>query len=339
MNELKSLILRLTEDCDLCCAYCYADASPGGETMTPETACRALELACPPGGSLRVQFTGGEPLLAWETLSAVADFGKRTGRRLSLSIQTNGTLLTEERCRALLALPCGVGVSLDGPGALNGCRRFPDGSPSYEAALAGIRRLGAAGGQCNLTAVVTAQNAEKLELLADLALTLGNVRGVGLDLFRPLGRGAEAELAPHLEALRRGLRALVRKTLALERAGIPFHLRELDRWRSRRQSGGGPVYCYAQTELSLAVDARGDLWPCSSLAGLPAYRLGNLRDGLPEGERRFPALAAPPDCKNCGRFSLCGGGCPAGRLGGRPAPLACVMQEVISEIMTGEESQ
>lgn len=337
MSELRSLILRLTEDCNLRCAYCYADASPGGETMAPETACRAVELACPPGGRLRIQFTGGEPLLAWDTVSAVAELGRRTGRRLSLSIQTNGTLLTEERCRALLALPCGVGVSLDGPGAMNGCRRFPQGSPSHEEALEGIRRLGAAGGRCNLTAVVTAQNAEHLELLADLALTLGNVRGVGLDLFRPLGRGAGAELAPDPEALRRGLRALVRKTLALEQAGIPFRLRELDRWRDRRKSGGGPFYCYAQTALSLAADARGDLWPCSSLAGIPAYRLGNLRDGLPEGERAFPALAAPADCRSCGRFSLCGGGCPAGRLGGRPAPLTCVMQEVISEIMTGEE--
>ncbi len=339
MTELKSLILRLTEDCNLSCAYCYADASPGGEIMTPETACRALELACPPGGRLRIQFTGGEPLLAWETLLVVADFGKRTGRRLSLSIQTNGTLLTAERCKALLALPCAVGVSLDGPGDLNGCRCFPDGSPSYAAALEGIHRLGAAGGRCNLTAVVTAGNAEHLELLADLALTLGNVRGVGLDLFRPLGRGAGADLAPDPEALLRGLRALVRKTLALERAGIPFHLRELDRWRSRRKTGGGPVYCYAQTDLSLAVDFRGDLWPCSSLAGLPDYRLGNLRDGLPKGARAISALGAPPACQACSRFSLCGGGCPAGRLGGRPAPLTCVMQEIIAEIMTGEECQ
>lgn len=339
MTELRSLVLRLTEACNLDCEYCYADAGPGGERMTPETACRAIELACPPGGRLRIQFTGGEPLLAWETISAAAAFGRSTGRRLSMSIQTNGTLLTQERCRALLALPCAVGISLDGPGTLNGCRRCPDGEASYEAAVAGVRRLGAAGGRCNLTAVVTARNALRLELLADLALTLGNVRGLGLDLFRPLGRGAGADLAPDPETLRRGLRALVQKTLALERAGITFHLRELDRWRSRKKSGGGPAYCYAQTDLSLAVDARGDLWPCSSLAGLADFRLGNLRDGLPEGKRSLAALEAPAACRSCESFSLCGGGCPAGRLEGRPVPLTCVMQEIISEIMTGDESQ
>ena len=91
--------------------------------------------------------------------------------------------------------------------------------------------------------------------------------------------------------------------------------------------------------LSLAADARGDLWPCSSLAGLAPFRLGNLRDGLPAPERAFPALTPPVACQQCDRFSLCGGGCPAGRLEGRPAPLACAMQEVISEIMREEESQ
>ena len=340
MTELRSLILRLTEDCNLNCEYCYADAAPGGERMTPETACRAIGLACPPGGRLRIQFTGGEPLLAWETIAAAAEFGRRTGRRLSMSIQTNGVLLTSERCMTLMALPCAVGVSLDGPGTLNGCRRLLDGAPSYETAMAGIRRLGAAGGRCNLTAVVTSRNAERLDLLADLALTLGNVRGVGLDLFRPLGRGTGAELAPDPAALRWGLQALIKKTLALEQAGVPFHLRELDRWRSRRKSGGGSVYCYAQTDHSLAMDARGDLWPCSSLAGLADFRLGNLQEGLlPALEQSRDALKAPAACVSCSRFSLCGGGCPAGRLGDRPAPLTCVMQEVISEIMTGDESQ
>ena len=338
MTELESLILRLTEDCNLGCGYCYADASPGGLHMPPETACRAVELACPPGGRLRIQFTGGEPLLAWDTILAVAEFGRKTARRLSMSVQTNGTLLTGERCKALMKLPCAVGVSLDGPGELNGCRCFTDGLPSYGAAAEGIRRLGAAGGRCNLTAVVTSRNAARLELLADLALALGNVRGVGLDMLRPLGRGADAQLEPDPAELRRGFRALVRRTLALERAGVPFHLRELDRWRSRRRSGGGTVYCYAQTDLSLAVDARGDLWPCSSLVSVSGFRLGNIRDGLPEGGHRPAALSAPESCRSCSRFSVCLGGCPAGRLGGGPAPLACVMQEVISEIMTGEES-
>ena len=79
MTELKSLVLRLTEECNLGCAYCYADAKPGGVRMMAETACRAVELACPPGGRLRVQFTGGEPLTAGPRIGGFPCRSRPTG--------------------------------------------------------------------------------------------------------------------------------------------------------------------------------------------------------------------------------------------------------------------
>ena len=76
MEEIKLLVLRLTERCNLRCAYCYAarDNEPDFE-MNEQTALRAVELCCPPGGSLRIQFTGGEPLLKLGLKEAVAAFG------------------------------------------------------------------------------------------------------------------------------------------------------------------------------------------------------------------------------------------------------------------------
>ena len=111
MEDIKLLVLRLTERCNLNCAYCYA-ARDVSFDMDEDTALRAVALCCPPGGSLRIQFTGGEPLLKLELMEAVAAFGKATGRRLTLSVQTNGTLLTPDTCRRLKAIRCGVGVSL-----------------------------------------------------------------------------------------------------------------------------------------------------------------------------------------------------------------------------------
>lgn len=46
------------------------------------------------GEPLRIQFTGGEPLLRWDTAAKVLDFGRASGRRFHAAIQTNGTLLT-----------------------------------------------------------------------------------------------------------------------------------------------------------------------------------------------------------------------------------------------------
>lgn len=330
MEEISSLILRITETCNLRCTYCYASRGQQGH-MAEELALRAVALCCPPGGSLRVQFTGGEPLLNLELLEAVYAFGRATGRRLRLAVQTNGTLLTAGTCRRLAAIDCAVGVSLDGLPPANSCRLLPDASPSFPAAVQGIRELGQVGLRCNLTTVVTRTNARDLGQLPDLALWLGNVSGVGLDLFRPLGRGSGQELLPSEEDLTLGLTELVRKTRSLQAAGVPFRLRELGRLKKRALFGSCGLYCYAQTERSLCIDKNGSCWPCSSLAGDPSYYLGELGDTLPTRPRSLLDLDAPESCRDCGSFALCGGGCPAGRSAQDPARdhLTCVMHHIL----------
>ena len=307
--------------------------------MPTETALRAVELCCPEDGALRIQFTGGEPLLVLDTIEAVFAFGRKTGRRLRLSVQTNGTLLTRDACARLKAMNCAVGVSLDGVGEANALRVFPDGSPSFEKTAAGIQHWGDVGGKCNLTVVVTSHNALHLGTLPDLALWLGNVGAVGLDLFRPLGRGTGQDLSPAPDALETGLRALIRKTLSLQKAGVPFRLRELERFQHRCLDGCGDLYCYAQTDASLAVDPQGDCWPCSSLAHAEGMCLGNLRDGLPTIPRSSQSLTPPERCRACPAYPACGGGCPAARVGygGEPSPAVCRMQQIIAQEMKGAD--
>lgn len=334
MEEIKLLVLRLTERCNLRCAYCYAARDDESDfDMDEQTALRAVELCCSQGGSLRIQFTGGEPLLRLDLMEAVAAFGRATRRKLVLSVQTNGTLLTPDTCRRLKAIRCGVGVSLDGIGDANDLRVFPDGTPCFDAVVQGVRNLGQIGMSCGMTAVVTKVNAKYLGQLSDLALYLGNVAGVGLDLFRPLGRGDGQDLSADPEALASGLRALKAQTNKLALAKIPFRFREIERLRKRRTlSTCSETYCYAQTELSLAVDGRGDCWPCSSLAGQEGCLLGNIRDGLPEKNHKASELAAPESCRQCGSYALCLGGCPAGRAGQEKTDhLTCVMHRVLVE--------
>ena len=46
---LDTLVLRLTNRCNLACGYCYAGSGPAGEDLSPERAAEAVALACPPG--------------------------------------------------------------------------------------------------------------------------------------------------------------------------------------------------------------------------------------------------------------------------------------------------
>ena len=52
---LDTLVLRLTNRCNLACGYCYAGSGPAGEDLSPERAAEAVALACPPGEALRIQ--------------------------------------------------------------------------------------------------------------------------------------------------------------------------------------------------------------------------------------------------------------------------------------------
>lgn len=332
MQEIRLLVLRLTERCNLHCAYCYAARDDATFDMDEETAIRAIQRCCPEGGKLKIQFTGGEPLLRLDLMEAVYAFGMRTGRKLSLSVQTNGTLLNRENCRSLKAIRCGVGVSLDGVGKANELRCFPDGTPAYDAIVSGIRNLGGVGMRCGLTAVVTNRNAALLGQIPDLALYLGNVSGVGLDLFRPIGRGAEQDFSADENALEVGLRALKSKAQQLNDVGIPFRFRE---WERIRQRGAlkacSETYCYAQTDASFCVDGRGDIWPCSSLAGDKCFYLGNIADEVDLKPRGLlEMLKAPEQCNACASYTQCLGGCPAARQKGINS-LTCKMQQVLSE--------
>ncbi len=335
MKEIRSLILRITERCNLHCAYCYAaDSGCIVQDMSAQLAIEAVSRCCPEGGNLHIQFTGGEPLLNISVMEQVYAFGKATGRKLRLAVQTNGTLLTPAYCHRLKAMQCAVGVSLDGLKEANSLRTFSDGSDAFPQVLQGIRYLADASIRCNLTTVVTKANAASLGQLPDLALWLGNVNGVGLDLFRPLGRGKGEELMPLREDLSHGLTELIHKTKELQQAGIPFRLREIERQKKRIQCNCCDLpYCYAQTEQSMCIDPAGNCWPCSSLAGVGRFFLGNIRDGLPEHNFSRSALELPKKCRNCDILSACGGGCPAGRIAHcqEPDSLTCLINRILLE--------
>ena len=228
MEKTKLLILRLTDRCNLACRYCYA--TYGGickADMPFETAKAAIALFAQPGGKLKIQFTGGEPLLCAGLMQQIFQHVKSEGIQTAFSIQTNGTLLTRETCAVLREMRCAVGVSLDGIGEANALRVYPDGSPSLDDALAGVRALADAGMRCNLNAVVSRANQNFLDGLIRLAALLGNVHGVGLDMFRPIGRGENAGLAPDVETLPDDLLRMLECREELAALGADIRIKEL----------------------------------------------------------------------------------------------------------------
>lgn len=308
--SIKLLVLRVTQCCNLNCDYCYASEGPKVH-MTQEVAISAIERFSKPGDVLKIQFTGGEPLLNMSLIQAVYQYGIETNREFILSIQTNGTLLSKEICQKLKQMRVSIGVSLDGIGKANRLRVYPDGKSSFEDVFEGLQNLRAVGIKCNLTTVVTCENVNSLDQILQLSAYLGHVYGVSLDFFRPLGRGKHKLLKATQLDLEAGIDKLIDQYDELKRLNKRIAIKALEKMENvilgdiKRS-----VYCYAQTDQSLCMDPEGNLSPCSSLSD-SAHWIGNINSGLSLHHRDVHLNQLSEICSQCEIFQYCMGGCPA----------------------------
>ena len=342
IGEIKCLILMVTRDCNLRCRYCYACGGERKDYMTWETARRAVDYVAARSRSFKVQFSGGEPLLNFSLVRRVIEYlGSHQG--VTFQLQTNGTLINGALARELKGLRIGLGVSLDGPPAVNDyLRPFPGGSGSTMAVIRGLQSLAAEGVKVGLTAVLTAESVRSLPRLVELVSYLGNVHGISLDLLRPLGRGAGVA-PPEPAQLERAVLAALERAEELARLGGPrVGFREAE--RLKRLLAQGRVkdhYCFAVSGQSMAVLPDGSVYPCASLSGVEDFLLGHIADpgfslaGSFRAARWFKQrLSLPSKCGNCPHSGFCGGGCFArayayhGRVD-RPYEGDCRLKQII----------
>jgi uncharacterized protein len=154
---IGSLVLKLTETCNLDCTYCYMFNSEDKthtrvpKFMRPETSLQVLArieeyLQTYPEATLRLVLHGGEPTLWPETsmipfLEEAGQLRRRT-KRLSLGLQTNLYEYDASWLKRVAAAGGSIGVSLDGPQAYNDVRRVTHGGGgSYARVAENLRRL------------------------------------------------------------------------------------------------------------------------------------------------------------------------------------------------------
>ena len=123
MTPFSLLVKPVGARCNLACDYCfYLDKTalyPNGPAQMPDAVlARMLESYLSlPFDSFSITFQGGEPLLAGLPFLRRADtLAKQflpSGCRLTLSIQTNATLMTREAARFFADEGWLVGVSVD----------------------------------------------------------------------------------------------------------------------------------------------------------------------------------------------------------------------------------
>jgi len=176
------LYLAATHDCNLRCVYCYARGGERKDYMSFSTARKVIEKYY--DNEVKVQFTGGEPLLNYKLIKRLAE-----KYDVEFSIQTNATLLDAEKIEEMLELGISIAVSIDGPQKINDkLRPYADGRGSTKDVLRAMMLLKSYNVDYGVTCVVTPYNERYLREFVDMIYAFG-ARSVSFDVVKPVGRG------------------------------------------------------------------------------------------------------------------------------------------------------
>ena len=154
-----SLIMKVVSTCNLACRYCDADIY-SNRRMSLDTLSQVIKKALNYADYVEFIWHGGEPLLMgiqfYEKVVELQKRYKHEGQTIENSLQTNGTLISQEWVNFFKANDFHVGVSLDGPPEVHSANRiFRNGQGSFEQVMRGIRLLRENGVKFGVLAVIT----------------------------------------------------------------------------------------------------------------------------------------------------------------------------------------
>jgi uncharacterized protein len=313
---LKALCLHVSHDCNLQCGYCFAEAAVAEHTtMSSETAIAAIERLVAESGErvdLEADFFGGEPLMAWETVTAAVDYARaneaRWGKSFRFTITTNGLLLDADKIAYINREMTNCVLSLDGRREVNDkMRPCKNGKGSFDVVLPKFRELLASRTKpgftdCYIRGTFTAHNLDFAEDVLELArLGFRNISLEPVTCYEDSGYAIRPEHLPQICAEYERLYRLIRSGeldvnffhFNVDLTGGPCVIRRL------RGCGAGNEY--------LAISPDGGAYPCHRFVGDSRWVM------TPEIKEYFTKthIYTKSDCPDCWARFYCSGGCNA----------------------------
>ena len=324
---VKALCLHVAHDCNLRCKYCFAstgDFGQGRKIMPPEVAKKAIDFVIARSGKRRnieVDFFGGEPLMAWDTVTQTVDYARsieeQHGKKFRFTITTNGLLLDEDKRRYINENMDNCVLSLDGRREVNDeFRKTVAGTGSYDTIVPKFKAL-VDERDPNLDyyarGTFTSHNldfANDVLSIADAGFDRLSVEPVTAD--PGCGYDLTEDDLPKIEAEYDRLTDIM---LERKKEGKPFtffhFMVDLDQGPCvvKRLRGCGAGYEY------VAVTPDGDIYPCHQFVGREGFRMGSVLDGTFDREiqKKFAAnnVLSKEKCRDCWARFFCSGGCAA----------------------------
>ena len=329
--------------CNLACSYCFfldKEALYEGDRFRMsdemlETYIRSL-IDAHRAPQVTVAWQGGEPTLMgldfYRRSIELEERFRKPGMSFLNTIQTNGTLLTDEWCEFLAEHNFLVGISIDGPRELHDAHRVTKrGQGTFDKVMRGLRLL------------------QKHEVEYNILTTVNSLNGDHpLEVYRFLRDEARTDWMQFIPVVERvdehGNPADLRGTFASERSVRPeqfgtFLTTVFDEWvhhdvgrvfvqtieaAARNWAGLGQSGMCVFNEtcgLGLALEHNGDLYSCDHFVD-PEFLVGNIgTDTIEElvtsrqqhdfGQDKLTSL--PQYCLDCDVRFACHGECPKNR--------------------------
>lgn len=323
---VKALCLHIAHDCNLACKYCFAEE---GEyhgrraLMSFEVGKKALDFLVANSGNrvnLEVDFFGGEPLMNWDVVKQLVEYGrsleKANNKKFRFTLTTNGVLLNDEIMEYLNKEMSNVVLSLDGRKEVNdNMRPFRTGKGSYDLIVPKFQKLADSRNQTDyyVRGTFTRDNldfSEDVKHFADLGFKQMSIEPVVGPEEDPYSI-REQDLPQIMEEYDK----LALEYIKREKEGNGFNF-----FHFMIDLNQGPcVYkrlsgCGSGTEY-LAVTPWGDFYPCHQFVGNEDFLMGNVDEGITRddlvGTFSNCNVYSKEKCKNCFAKFYCSGGCAA----------------------------
>lgn len=314
MKDSISIILKISNACNLKCRHCYEGDYSNGlhcAVMPLDILSRVFELAQNEYQHVTYVWFGGEPLLCGldylkEAISLQKMYSK--GTIISNRIQTNATLVTEEIASFLFDSGFSVSVSYDGQ--FNNYLR-----QETSTTLEGIKWLKDAGHRCGILSTIHSGNvAHQIEMYE-------HIKEMDCPMkFNPIFPSGNAahnanfllDEDSYISETMRFFRYWCYDKTAIPIANFIQSIKLIAGYPERHCTNGQCFYHW------LCVEPDGGITPCSRFS--PAnYRICSLAD-ITSFEQVYlkdayativaPAIVRRQKCKNyCELYPLCNGGC------------------------------
>lgn len=314
MKDNISIILKISNACNLKCKHCYEgdNSNASCSTVMPlDILSRVFELAQNEYKHVTYVWFGGEPLLCGldylkEAISLQQKYGQ--GTMINNRMQTNATLVTRKIASFLFESEFMVSVSYDGQ--FNDFLR-----QETSATLKGIKHLKEAGHHCGILSTIHSSNvAQQIEMYE-------HIKEMGCPMkFNPIFPSGNA--THHVEFLlddtcyisetMRFFRYWCHDNFAVPVANFIQSIKLITGYPERHCTNGQCFYHW------LCVEPDGGITPCSRFFSAD-YRICSLED-ITSFEQVYlkdsyaaivaPAIIRRQKCKkHCELYPLCNGGC------------------------------